>query len=68
MVGFQATVQLNAAALPSVQKRFAHSVEEAEFEVLPFKLHLLKEGPEEKAKLTRKDALSHYRDLVTILT
>jgi hypothetical protein len=51
----------------SGQKRFAHSVEEASFDVVPFKLHLLNEGPLEKAALTRKDALEHYRDLVRLL-
>jgi hypothetical protein len=56
---------LNAAAVPSVQKRFAHTVEEAEFDIHPYQLHILEEGPAEKATLTRKDALSHYKELVT---
>jgi pantothenate kinase-related protein Tda10 len=56
---------LNAAAVPSVQKRFAHSVEEAEFDIHPYQLHILEEGPAEKATLTRKDGLSHYKELVT---
>lgn len=48
-----------------MQKRFAHTVEEAEFEILPYKLHLLAEGPAEKASLTRKDALNQYKELVS---
>ena len=56
-----------AAALPATsgQKRFAHSVEEASFDVVPYKLHLLTEGPELKVSLTRTNALEHYRDLVS---
>lgn len=50
----------------NTQKRFAHTVEEAQFDIVPYKLHALTEGPPEKATLTRKEALQNYRDLVMV--
>jgi len=58
-------VPLNGIPAVFNQKRFAHSVEEASFDIVPYKLHLLTEGPAEKTTLTRKDGLDHYRDLVS---
>merc|ERR1711962_1589350 len=43
------------------QSRSAHTVEEAKFEIQPFKLHLLESGPAEEATLTREDALNYYK-------
>jgi hypothetical protein len=57
-----------AGSIPSVVKRFAHTVEDASFDIHPFKLHLLQEGPLEKASLNRKDGLEHYKDLVNLKT
>jgi len=60
-------VPLNGIPAVFNQKRFAHSVEEASFDIVPYKLHLLTEGPAEKTTLTRKDGLDHYRDLVSYI-
>merc|ERR1712038_1898289 len=46
------------------QSRSAHTVEEAKFEIQPFKLHLLESGPAEEATLTREDALNYYKQMV----
>jgi len=46
--------------------RAAHTVEEATFDIVPFKLHLLDQGPNEKAVLTRQEALTYYRQMVTV--
>lgn len=46
--------------------RSAHTVEESTFDIVPYKLHLLDEGPAEKAVLTREDALKYYRQMVTV--
>jgi len=59
-------VTATSASVQSSQKRFAHTAEEASFEIVPYKLHNLTQGPEEKATITRKDALNYYRDLVRI--
>lgn len=59
MCFFQAASQ----ASPSARGRrgMAHSVEEATFDIQPYKLHLLEEGPATTTTLTRADALAYYR-------
>jgi hypothetical protein len=57
-------ITATSAQAQTSQKRFAHTAEEASFEIVPFKLHNLTQGPEEKASLTRKEALDYYKDLV----
>merc|ERR1712113_949155 len=50
----------------SPNKRHAHSVEEAKFTIDAPSLYLLDEGPATQTTLTREDALSYYKDMVTI--
>merc|ERR1712226_936764 len=45
------------------QSRSAHTVEEASFDIQPFKLHLLENGPSEKATITRDEALHYYKQM-----
>lgn len=47
-------------------KRFAHTVDEATFEIQPYKLHKLDTGPKESSVLTRDDALAWYRQMVAV--
>merc|ERR1712226_410517 len=48
------------------QSRSAHTVEEASFDIQPFKLHLLENGPSEKATITRDEALHYYKQMVIV--
>lgn len=48
------------------QKGFAHSVEEASFDINPYSLHRLTEGPPTSATLTREEAMQYYHNMVTI--
>lgn len=41
-------------------------VNEATFDIEPFKLHLLEQGPATTTSLTREDALSYYKDMVVV--
>ena len=45
----------------------AHSVEEATFDIQPYKLHLLEEGPKTTTTLTRTEALEYYRYVYRML-
>ena len=53
-------------ATSQTRKGFAHSVEEASFDMEPCVLHILNEGPSSSATLTREDALKYYYDMVVI--
>merc|ERR1711963_265172 len=53
-------------ASPHDQSRNAHTVEEASFEIQPYKLHLLESGPAESVTLTRDEALKYYKDMVVV--
>lgn len=46
--------------------RNAHSVEQADFTFDPSTTYLLDEEPATQTTLTREDALSYYKDMVTI--
>ena len=46
--------------------RNAHSVEQADFTFEPSTTYLLDEEPATQTTLTREDALSYYKDMVTI--
>ena len=43
-----------------------HTVEEATFDIQPYKLHLLDSGPATTSTLTRPDALQFYEDMVVV--
>merc|ERR1712180_231130 len=47
-------------------KNMSNTVEEATFDIEPYKLHLLEEGPPQTATLTREDALKYYKDMVVV--
>ena len=53
-------------ASPHDQSHNAHTVEEASFEIQPYKLHLLESGPAESVTLTRDEALKYYKDMVVV--
>merc|ERR1719419_1671144 len=44
----------------------SNTVEQATFDIEPYKLHLLEEGPPQTATLTREDALKYYKDMVVV--
>jgi len=46
--------------------RSAHTVEESTFDIVPYKLHQLDEGPSQSAVLSREEALHYYRQMVTV--
>jgi len=54
------------AILGACNVRHAHTVEEASFDVSPFKLHILDQGPNSSTTLTREDALHYYRQMVSV--
>jgi len=47
-------------------KNMSNTVEQATFDIEPYKLHLLEEGPPQTATLTREDALKYYKDMVVV--
>jgi len=47
-------------------KNMSNLVEEATFDLEPYKLHLLEEGPPQTATLTREDGLKYYKDMVVV--
>jgi len=56
----------SSAILGACNVRHAHTVEEASFDVSPFKLHILDQGPNSSTTLTREDALHYYRQMVSV--
>lgn len=48
------------------QPKFMSSVADAQFEINPYKLHLLDSGPPETATLTRDEAMEYYRKMVVV--
>merc|ERR1739846_77569 len=47
-------------------KHMSNTVEEATFDIEPYKLHLLEQGPPQSAILTREDGLKYYKDMVVV--
>merc|ERR1711992_85153 len=47
-------------------KQMSNVVEEATFDIEPYKLHLLEQGPPQSAILTREDGLKYYKDMVVV--
>merc|ERR1712001_299701 len=47
-------------------KKMSNTVEEATFDIEPYKLHLLEEGPPQTATLTREEGLKYYKDMVVV--
>jgi len=47
-------------------KNMSNLVEEATFDIEPYTLHLLEEGPPQTTTLTREDGLKYYKDMVVV--
>ena len=47
-------------------KHMSNLIDEARFDIEPYKLHLLEEGPPQSAILTRQEGLQYYKDMVTV--
>lgn len=54
------------ACVPASMRALSGQVNEATFDIEPFKLHLLEQGPATTTSLTREDALSYYKDMVVV--
>lgn len=48
-------------SLGQQQNQLSSTVSEATFDITPYKLHLLDEGPKTSTVLTREDALKYYK-------
>ncbi|TRY76326.1 hypothetical protein TCAL_03862 [Tigriopus californicus] len=54
------------ACVPVAWRSLSSQVNEASFEIEPFKLHLLESGPATTTSLTRDEALAYYKDMVVV--